>query len=258
MKKCSKCKTEKQATPEFFCRNKGRPDGWHCWCKECLYASQKKHRHKNREKIAANNKEWRENNPEWVRAYHKKYHQKNRKKKAANNKKWRQDNREKIKKYLQNNREERLTQKRKYYHNNRERIQAEAREYSRNNHEKRNAQRRHRRQIDPMYKLQSNMRSGFSRVLSKRSTSKSCRTFDYIGMTPEGFWQYLESQFQPGMTRENYGEWHVDHIRPVSSFDFEGDNLEAALHECWHYTNLRPLWAKDNISKGAKYEPEEH
>ena len=105
---------------------------------------------------------------------------------------------------------------------------------------------------DPVFKLQSRMRSAMCAVLSGRN--KLSRTFDYIGTTPEELWQHFESQFQPGMTRENYGEWHVDHIRPLASFDFEGDNLEAALHECWHYTNLQPLWAKDNIKKGAKWD----
>ena len=51
------------------------------------------------------------------------------------------------------------------------------------------------------------------------------------------------------MTWDNYGEWHIDHIKPISSFDLkDAKNQKLAMH----YTNLQPLWAKDNISKGNK------
>jgi hypothetical protein len=62
---------------------------------------------------------------------------------------------------------------------------------------------------------------------------------------------YLEAQFAEGMSWENYGEWHIDHIRPCASFDLE-DPVQQ--RECFHYTNLQPLWAKDNLSKSDKWE----
>jgi len=74
----------------------------------------------------------------------------------------------------------------------------------------------------------------------------------YVGMTPDELMDYLEGRFTEGMTRDNYGEWHVDHIRPISSFDFTGPDNEEQLHMAWNYTNLQPLWAADNMSKGAK------
>ena len=65
---------------------------------------------------------------------------------------------------------------------------------------------------------------------------------------------YLKGQFTQGMTQDNYGKWHVDHRRPLASFDFTGEDKEAQLHQAWNYTNLRPMWATDNLSKGARYE----
>ena len=76
----------------------------------------------------------------------------------------------------------------------------------------------------------------------------------YVNMTPDELMDYLEGRFTEGMTRDNYGEWHVDHIRPLASFDFTGPDKEEQLHMAWNYTNLQPLWAADNMSKGAKYE----
>lgn len=60
---------------------------------------------------------------------------------------------------------------------------------------------------------------------------------------------HLESLFKPGMSWENHGEWHIDHILPLASFDLT-DEQQAA--KACHYTNLQPLWASENMSKGAR------
>jgi len=115
-----------------------------------------------------------------------------------------------------------------------------------------NKWRKQRRKEDPVYRLISNMRSGLWKCLSGKQ--KNSRTFDYIGLTPKELMDYLEGQFTEGMTRENHGEWHVDHIRPLSSFDFTGPDREEQLHAAWSHTNMQPLWASDNIRKGDRYE----
>jgi hypothetical protein len=72
-----------------------------------------------------------------------------------------------------------------------------------------------------------------------------------LGCSVEQLKQHLEQQFKPGMSWENYGYygWHIDHIRPCASFDLSKPDKQK---QCFHYTNLQPLWAKDNMSKGSR------
>ena len=73
-------------------------------------------------------------------------------------------------------------------------------------------------------------------------------------MSIENLWIHLEKSFKPGMTRENYGKWHIDHIRPCSSFDLSKPEEQSI---CFHYSNLMPLWAEENLKKGSKLNYEE-
>ena len=144
----------------------------------------------------------------------------------------------------------------KYYEENREKISAYGKKYYEENREQKKVYHkkymRQRSQQDPIFRLLHNMRGGVYKVLSGKR--KNSRTMQYVNMTPDELMDYLEGRFTEGMTRDNYGKWHVDHIRPISSFDFTGPDNEEQLHMAWNYTNLQPLWAADNISKGAKYE----
>ncbi len=72
-----------------------------------------------------------------------------------------------------------------------------------------------------------------------------------IGYTLDDLIKHLESQFEDGMSWDNYGKWHIDHIKPVSSFNIESIEDEE-LKECWSLQNLQPLWARENFKKGAK------
>jgi hypothetical protein len=77
-------------------------------------------------------------------------------------------------------------------------------------------------------------------------------SFDEIlGCTIREAREHFEQKFEPGMSWQNHGEWHIDHIRPLASFDLT-DSKER--EKAGHYTNLQPLWAKDNLSKGCKYD----
>ena len=104
--------------------------------------------------------------------------------------------------------------------------------------------------VDPSYKLAFNLRRRIRYVLKKNKKVK--KTFELVGCTIEQFWNHLEKQFQPGMTRQNHGKntWHIDHIRPLASFDLT-DPAQQKI--AFHYTNMQPLWAKDNLRKSKKY-----
>jgi hypothetical protein len=127
--------------------------------------------------------------------------------------------------------------------NNRARCREVDRKWWKNNLEK---QRQYRNK--PHTKLIRNLRRRLNHVL--RGVHKSAHTMELIGCSIEQLKEYLEKQFQSGMSWENYGEWHVDHIRPCASFDLTDPDQQRVA---FNYRNLQPLWAKDNLSKGAKY-----
>jgi hypothetical protein len=104
-----------------------------------------------------------------------------------------------------------------------------------------------RRKKDPAFKMLTILRGRILDVL--RGHSKSDTTINMLGCTIKEFWIHLEKKFTKGMTRENHGEWHVDHIIPCASFDLSKPEEQA---KCFHYTNLQPLWAIDNLKKGDR------
>lgn len=81
-----------------------------------------------------------------------------------------------------------------------------------------------------------------------RNNLKSCQ---YVGCSPGFLRNHIESLFQPGMTWENWGEWHIDHIIPISWFPFDKD--ASLLFVASHWTNLQPMWGAKNVSKGNGY-----
>jgi hypothetical protein len=101
----------------------------------------------------------------------------------------------------------------------------------------------------PQNKIIASLRSRISQAM--QSIGKIEKTEQLTGCSFAQLKSHLESQFQIGMSWDNYGlkGWHIDHIRPCASFDLSRPDEQKI---CFHYTNLQPLWAKDNLSKGAK------
>lgn len=92
-------------------------------------------------------------------------------------------------------------------------------------------------------RLSRNLRVRLSKAVHRGSAVRD------LGCSVDELKQHLESKFQPGMTWNNYGTWHIDHVKPLALFDLT--DREQLLKAC-HYTNLQPLWAEENLRKSAK------
>lgn len=107
-----------------------------------------------------------------------------------------------------------------------------------------------RRAADPKWRLSSHMRTLIHRGIGKHKAGRSWREF--VPYSLEELMAHLEAQFAPGMTWDNHGEWHVDHIRPLCSFEFQTPD-DPQFREAWALSNLQPLWAGDNLRKSGKW-----
>ena len=117
-----------------------------------------------------------------------------------------------------------------------------------------NAEYRTRRKAnDPEFKLRCSMTTNMQKRFATLRVARAHTTWKLIGCTVGRLRMHLESQFEPGMSWDNYGfrGWHVDHIRPLSSFRLS-DPAEQMI--AWNYKNLRPLWAEANWRKGCRFE----
>ena len=107
-----------------------------------------------------------------------------------------------------------------------------------------------RMRSDTHYMVRQKVSDRIRKALKAGYGNKSKSCLNYIGCSVPQLRQHLEQQFTDGMTWENYGEWHIDHIKPCATFDL---TCEEQQSKCFNYTNLQPLWAIDNLTKGAKY-----
>ena len=167
-----------------------------------------------------------------------------------NDKVYREDNKDKIKIqkkiYREINKEKLKIQKKTYNELNKEKRKVQKKDWYESNKIKIFEQRKNRIKIDIQYKLSTNLRSRLRRAIN--DNYKSGSAVKDLGCSIEELKIYLESKFQSGMTWDNHSidGWHIDHIKPLSSFDLTDRNQ---LLEACHYTNLQPLWAKDNFLK---------
>ena len=127
--------------------------------------------------------------------------------------------------------------------------------YNKENKKRLNAQRleyrTNRFKNDASFNLITKTRGRIYSALKVKTKKKKERTIEYLGCNCNFYKDYIESLFTVGMTWEKYlnGEIHIDHITPISSFKVLN---EEELKQAFHYTNTQPLWAKDNMKKGAK------
>lgn len=120
-------------------------------------------------------------------------------------------------------------------------------EYRENYKLRKHEQRKERRDSDPVFNLTNRIRCRLWKYLKTLNITKTNKTFEIVGCSPQFLKEHLESQFVDGMNWGNQGNWHIDHIIPLSSAKTEDE-----LYKLCHYTNLQPLWAEDNIKKSNK------
>ena len=254
MKTCKKCGVEKPL--DCFTKDKNQKDGLMRWCKPCRAEHKKASYERNREKNLAKQKAYREANKEKVSEGKKRsrlkkideYNQKARDRYYANREKILEA--EKLKR--QSNLEEALRKEAEIRARHAEKRNAWQKQYYRETRPERlkyyAKYARERMRADPIYALGRLVRRRISFALSKGGYQKESRTQEMLGCDYDFLKQHLEKQFLKGMSWENRGtEWHIDHIVPLAS----AKTKEEVVALC-HFTNLRPMWALENISKGAK------
>lgn len=167
-----------------------------------------------------------------------KVYKRNQRKKKEQCSQWRQSRKEAHQKWKDNNRERFRQLARDSYYRNREKVIQRNYEYTKK-----------RRQVDINYNLTILLRQRLNSAL--KGNTKTGSAVSDLGCTIEELRLHLESKFENGMTWDNHGRhgWHIDHIKPLSSFDLsDPEQLKLAVH----YTNLQPLWAVDNLRKSNK------
>lgn len=273
-KVCPKCRQEKPATTEYFNRCKHTRDGLQSWCRECKKKDHLEHKEarnlrareryramhpkeeipegfkkcsnckqlkpatneyfslnkRTKDGFAHRCKECRKNAEYWfcpdkIKEKRRQYYQQNKAKVLEATRRYRQANQDWYKKYYKI-----------YYRKNSEKIKQKVKSYVLS---------RVKRDIN--FRLLTRYRTRLYKAL--KGLEKPVRAAELIGCSIDELKQHLEGQFKEGMSWDNYGKWHVDHIVPCSLFDL---TKEDELRKCFHYTNLQPLWAEENIKKSNR------
>jgi len=240
MKTCRVCKKAKPLD-EFY-KRKGSTDGRRNDCKDCNKKAGRKYYSENAEK---------------QRVYRKEYYKKNKDKILANMKEYYENNKdefiERANQWATNNPEKRTKIAHRYYRKTID-IRKEYHEgYYKRNKERlkpiRSKYKRERMANDIEFKLACSVREKTCKAIKYGYKHK--KTLELLGCNIKQLKKHLEQQFEKGMTWDNWGRygWHIDHIIPIASFDL---TKEDEQEKCFHYTNLQPLWATENLKKQDK------
>jgi len=150
-------------------------------------------------------------------------------------------------KYKKLHKEQILQQAKIYYKKNKKRILKIMKKYRSKHKNEKNQYEVEQRRINISCRLLHNLRTRIVRAL--RGNPKLSTTMKLVGCSIIFLKRYLQKQFTVGMTWKNYGKWHVDHKIPCCQFDL---SKEFEQRKCFHWTNLQPLWARENLRKGRK------
>jgi len=219
MKVCTKCKIEKENCEFNFRKDTQK---YVSRCKLCDKEYYTEYYKKNKKTILERSNLYYKENTEEKLIYSKKY---------------RENNVDKVKKYSED-------YLKKNFQKNRDRVK----KWKKNNKEKRNFNDKNRRKNDPMFRLTQYLRGRTGFYFKKIGVDKEDKTFNIIGCSLVFLKEFIEKKFVEGMSWELMGKHiHIDHIIPLSSAKTKDE-----LYKLCHYTNLQPLWAKDNLKKSNK------
>ena len=213
---CSKCNIKKSLSE--FHKDKSKLDGYRPDCKECVIKRTQKY-------YFINIKEIREKNNIYSKNYYR-------------------NNKEKRQQYIYNLGEKIVDYQTEYYKKNKKYFQNYGKDYRKINKEKIKEYRNNKYNTDINFKIKVNLRHRIYMAL--KNNYKTKKTLELLGCTVEHLKKHLKSRFAEEMTWDNYGKWHIDHIKPCSKFDLSKPEEQKV---CFHYTNLQPLWEIDNLKK---------
>jgi len=219
MKVCTKCNLQKELTD--FNKHPTCIDGLMGTCKSCKKKYSENYRLNNRKILAKKQQTYRDSHKEEYKNYQKSFYLDNKEKLIEKTKIW-----------LENNKEKRIN----WLKENKDKINKKSNKYQ-----------KERKKIDPLFKLRTNISSLILMSIKRQGYLKKSKTYKYLGCTFDEFKIHIEKQFTKGMNWNNQGEWHLDHIYPVSLAKDEEELIRLN-----HYTNFQPLWALDNIRKSNK------
>lgn len=259
MMQCSKCGELKDLAS--FGKDKKSKNGLRCECRSCRNAYFQAYREANKEKIKAHFQVYYAANSERRKESSRRWHAANAKRANERSRKWHADhpeyNKEHSTKWNADHPGYATNSSRKWRTENPERDRECARARRASNPEKVReyfkAYKKKRCANDPSFKLERTIRTRINMALKLTNGKKADKSIALLGCTIEEVRNHIAAQFSEGMTWANHGRngWHIDHIVPCAAFDLTDPEQQRA---CFHYSNLQPLWATDNIRKGDRRE----
>lgn len=230
-RRCVRCGVTKPEDSAHFYRRKQNSDGMDKTCAECRKETVRRSRQK--PEVQANLREWCERNADRIKEKERAYREKNRDLLRKKNQARRDANPDLFRRYNA-----------RYRLKNPDAARQNARKWR--SSEKGKAWRQKARN-----RIRINVNSRIWATL--KGKDRGTGVFRQLGYTLSDLCQHLERQFAKGMTWANYGRWHVDHIVPHKSFNYS-DVTDPEFRAAWALTNLRPVWASQNLKKGARRE----
>lgn len=236
MKKCPKCGDIKPI--DSFSRNKSKKDGRSSYCRSCSAISYQEWRKLNVERDRESSRQWIADNKDRHFKNQKAWHEKNseyvKQRKKAYRAKNLEQSKQAFKAWYDSNKDYSLAQSKKWNSENRDRVNRRFVE---------------RYQKDSDFKMNRCLRNILGDFVKRSKAKKISRTRDSLGYDQERLKHRIECQFKPGMSWSNHGKWHIDHKIPVAHFVKKG---EIRPHIVNALSNLQPMWASDNFTKGAR------